>query len=145
LNLVCPDALYLGQKDYQQTLVIRRMIEELFFPVELSVIETVREADGLALSSRNRYLTEEERKLAPLLYQCLSDVKKGQSKHTDPSYWQAHAAETLGKHAAFRLEYFEFRIADRSLPVGQLNTGDDVVVLVAAWLGNTRLIDNILL
>jgi len=144
-NLVRPDEAFFGQKDYQQTVVIRRMVEEYFFPLRLSVEPTVREADGLALSSRNRYLSPEERALAPLLHACLSEVKEGIRSQPEVAWWTEHARKRLTAEPAFRLEYFEIREAARLLPLDRVEAGQPAVALIAAWLGRTRLIDNLTL
>ncbi len=110
-NLVQPDYAVFGQKDYQQLLVVRRMAEDLHLPVQVLSTPTVRHCDGLAMSSRNAYLREEERQQAPRLYQTLcwarEQLKDGE---TDREALERQAADSLGK-AGFRVEYFAIRRA----------------------------------
>ena len=139
--LVQPDVAIFGQKDYQQQLVIRHMAEDLSFPISIITGETVRDDDGLALSSRNSYLTDEERAVAPVLYETLcstgQDLQNGRRDFTE---LEAGALERLGK-AGFEVEYYSIR---RALNLEIPNRDcDDLVVLAAARLGAARLIDNI--
>jgi len=140
-NLVQPDVALFGEKDYQQLAVIRRMVDDLGWPIDILGVATVREPDGLAMSSRNQYLSEEERRIAPLLQQTLcriaSDVK---AQKTDYRALEAAAMETLAQ-AGFNPEYVEIRHAGSLCPAspGELNC----VVLAAARLGQARLIDNV--
>ena len=141
LLLQCaPDKAIFGEKDYQQLLVIRRLVRDLGIPVEIVGGPIVREADGLALSSRNAYLSADERKIAPLLHQVLqqavADLRQGQS---------AARAEDAGRAkldaAGFRVDYFTVRDPDTLQPVsGPVETAR---ILAAAYLGRTRLIDNV--
>ncbi len=139
-NAVTPDIAIFGEKDYQQLLVIRRMVADLNFPIEIIGIPTVREADGLALSSRNAYLSAEERGIAPLLHRTLQETAaairggQGADKAVDTS------RETLG-NAGFRVDYIQVRNAETLAPVQNVN--EPMRILAAAWLGRTRLIDNI--
>ncbi len=142
-NMVQPDVAVFGEKDYQQLLVIRRLTAELCFPVEIIGVPTVREANGLAMSSRNQYLTAEEKQRAAVLYQALQDARQRlASGERDIAAIESAAEKTL-EAAGFRPEYFTVRRASDL----QLATTDDrnLVVLAAAWLGKARLIDNILL
>ena len=139
--MVMPDVAVFGQKDYQQQLVIRHMTEDLSLPVKIITAPTVREDDGLALSSRNSYLTDEERALAPILYATLSDVgsalQDGQRNFEDlEDIGRARLAE-----AGFDVDYFAIRRAQNLEPPNR--DCDELVVLVAAHLGKARLIDNI--
>jgi pantoate--beta-alanine ligase len=140
-NIVEPDIAVFGEKDYQQLTIIRRMVADLFFPIEIVAAPTVREPDGLAMSSRNQYLTAEERKIAPKLYAALqSAVRRLAAAEFDiASIERAGGAELLA--AGFQLEYFSIRGA------GDLHAATrasrDLVVLSAARLGNARLIDNL--
>jgi pantoate--beta-alanine ligase len=140
-NLVQPDIALFGKKDYQQLMVIRRMVAELNFPLDVIGIETIREDDGLAMSSRNRYLTAAERRKAPLLHQVLWQIAgeiSGGSR--DFQQLQAAAIKQLNS-AGFHPDYVEIR---RPLDMG-LPTPEDRqwVVLAAAQLGFARLIDNV--
>jgi pantoate--beta-alanine ligase len=140
-NMVQPDVAIFGEKDYQQLLVIRRFVSDLCFPIDVVGVPTVREGDRLAMSSRNRYLTSEQRKKAAMLNQELLLAKHSiENGLSDFSEIEIKATEHL-KAADFRPEYFSVRRADN---LQQANPGDtDLVILAAAWLGDARLIDNI--
>lgn len=139
-NMVQPDVAVFGEKDYQQLLVIRRMVADLRIAVQIIGHPTVREADGLAMSSRNQYLSKAERAQAPLLRRVLSEtgalLRDGSR---DFAGMQRQAAQRL-EAGGFRPDYVEVRNADTLAPAG----ADDqrLVVLAAAWLGKARLIDN---
>ncbi|MDH3351264.1 MAG: pantoate--beta-alanine ligase [Gammaproteobacteria bacterium] len=139
--MVQPDVAIFGQKDYQQQIVIRRMVEDLSLPIRIVTAATVRDDDGLALSSRNAYLNEDERAAAPMLYRTLCDVAKqlqDGKRNFDELEAQASAAlETAG----FEPEYVAIR---RALDLTPPNRDcDEIVILSAARLGKTRLIDNV--
>jgi len=139
--MVQPDVAVFGQKDYQQQLVIRRMAEDLSLPVNIITGETVRDDDGLAMSSRNSYLCDEERAAAPVLYQALSSVgQELQSGRRNFEELEATAREQLTA-AGFDVDYFAIRRA-LNLEIPDRDC-DDLVVLTAAQLGPARLIDNI--
>ncbi|MGA2328305.1 MAG: pantoate--beta-alanine ligase [Bryobacteraceae bacterium] len=143
LNIVQPDRAYFGEKDVQQLATIRRMAIDLDVPVEIVGVPTVREEDGLALSSRNRHLSPLERRIAPALYRALQAA--GQlmaSGTTDPQQIKTKALATLHPFPQIRVEYFEIVDPDEMQPVERI--AGPVRVAVAAWLGTTRLIDNIL-
>jgi pantoate--beta-alanine ligase len=138
--LVQPDVAIFGQKDYQQQLVIRHMSRDLNLPISIVTAETVREEDGLAMSSRNQYLTEEERKRAPVLYEVLSDVgDKLQAGRRDFEALENESVEKL-TDAGFTIDYFSIRRA-QNLEIPDRDC-DEIVVLAAANLGKARLIDN---
>jgi pantoate--beta-alanine ligase len=136
-----PDIAVFGQKDYQQLLVIRRMVADLGLKLEVVGMQTVREADGLALSSRNAYLSPAERAKAPELYKNLKiaaeEVVKGAS--IDNAVAAAHGRLVA---AGFRVDYVELRNADTLARVED-PTREPKRLLAAVWLGKTRLIDNI--
>jgi len=140
LNIIQPDMAIFGEKDYQQLAVIRRLAAELCIPTTIASMPTQRADDGLALSSRNGYLSAAEREKAPLIYQTLVQLQtaiiSGQRDY--PTLAQA-AREHLSK-CGFTPDYVEIRSADLA-PAGKDQT--DLVILVAAYLGKTRLIDNI--
>lgn len=139
--IVQPDVAVFGQKDYQQQLVIRRMTEDLSLPINIITGETVRDEDGLALSSRNSYLSDEERAIAPVLYATLQSVgQRLQAGGREFAELEAAAIEQLN-NAGFKVDYFAIRRA-LNLEVPDRDC-DDLVVLVAAQLGPARLIDNI--
>ncbi|MGH8271916.1 MAG: pantoate--beta-alanine ligase [Gammaproteobacteria bacterium] len=138
-NLVQPEYALFGEKDYQQLLVIRRMTAGLFFPIEIVGVPTVRESDGLALSSRNQYLTPAERERAPAMYRELVTAAESLAMGAKPAAVEAAGVAAL--HAAgLRNDYFAVRDA---ATLAAPESGRERVVLAAAWLGDTRLIDNI--
>jgi pantoate--beta-alanine ligase len=142
LNIVTPDVLFLGQKDYQQFVLMERMIADLALPVELRMGSTQREADGLALSSRNRYLDEAERKQAPGLYRALSRTRERLlGGERDFARLTADARADL-ERAGFVPEYVEIRRRG-DLSAAEPARTEQLVVLGAARLGRTRLIDNL--
>ncbi len=140
-NLVQPDIAVFGKKDYQQLLVIRKMVSDLAMPVEIVGVETVREADGLAMSSRNGYLTAEERQRAPALYRTLQEtVAALRAGRRDYRVLEEAGASRL-EEAGMRPDYFEIRrAADLGRPSGDEQA---LVILAAAFLGKARLIDNL--
>ena len=141
LNIVQPDLLLLGEKDFQQLAVIRRMVADLNIPVHIHGVPTVRESSGLAMSSRNGYLTTEEKSLAPLLYQALNNVRAAiLNGHGDYVGLVTREAQTL-QQAGFAIDYFEVSRDTDLLPADANDT--QLVILIAAKLGKTRLIDNI--
>lgn len=140
-NLVEPDLAVFGEKDYQQLVVIRRMVEDLCFPVEIVPAVTGREADGLAMSSRNQYLTDAERSTAPVLFAELCKAVEARRSETATQEEICRAGHAALRQAGFRPDYFEIRRASDLAEAGQ---GDrQLVVMAAAWLGRARLIDNI--
>jgi pantoate--beta-alanine ligase len=143
LNIVQPDRAYFGEKDAQQLAAIRRMTIDLDVPVEIVGVPTVREDDGLALSSRNRHLSPLERRIAPALYRALQEAGQLiESGLTDPQQIKTKALATLHPFPQIRIEYFEIVDPLEMHPVERI--AGPVRVAVAAWLGSTRLIDNIL-
>jgi pantoate--beta-alanine ligase len=140
--LVQPDIAVFGQKDFQQQLVIRRMTADLNMPIQIISAPTRREDDGLALSSRNQYLTDEERRIAPLLYGTLQTIVRDlQAGKRNFAELESNAVSALAV-AGFEPEYVSIRRAE-NLQLPDRDT-DELVVLAAARLGKARLIDNIL-
>jgi pantoate--beta-alanine ligase len=139
-NMVQPDLAVFGEKDFQQLLVIRRMVEDLCLPVEVRGLATVREPDGLAMSSRNGYLTPEERTRAPALFRTLSRAGDRLRTGLPPREVETEAEEAL-MGDGFRPDYFRVCRASDLQPAG--STDRDLVVLAAAYLGKARLIDNL--
>ena len=140
-NIIQPDIAVFGEKDYQQLLVIRSLVKNLNLPIRIHSVPTFRETDGLAVSSRNKYLSLSERQTAPLLFKAIIDVadsiKRGESDYENLEKNSISSLMTAG----FRPEYFS--ICDsRTLkkPVNQ-----ELVIMASAWLGKARLIDNITL
>ena len=142
-SIVQPDVAVFGQKDYQQQLIIRRMADDLSLPLKIVTAPTVREADGLAMSSRNAYLSDEERQIAPILYQVLREVaEKLQTGERNYNRLEDRATQSLAA-SRFRPEYFAVRQAlDLREPDLDCNA---FVVLAAVRLGTARLIDNVVL
>ena len=141
LNIVAPDIAFFGQKDAQQAVVIRRMARDLDFPVEIAVEPTVREPDGLALSSRNAYLDGDDRERAAALHRALRAAAAAgvDGGPTEPAL--AAGVRELAA-AGIEPEYFEARYADDLTPAESFN-GRPVLVAVAARVGKARLIDNV--
>jgi pantoate--beta-alanine ligase len=140
-HIVEPDVAVFGEKDFQQLAVIRRMVAELCMPIEIVGAPTVRDADGLAMSSRNQYLTAAERRLAPLIYATLEKaanrVRSGDTEFASIERTGFQALESAG----LRPDYFSVRqAADLGSP---LAAARELVVLAAARLGKARLIDNV--
>ena len=141
-NLVQADIAVFGEKDYQQLAVIRRMVKDLCWPIHIEAVPTVREADGLAMSSRNQYLSAEQRQRAPVLYRTLCEVAKAvcQQKQAYAGL-EAQAIKRL-EQAGFVPDYVSIRQA-ATLQQIEPGNSDAVVVLAAARLGRARLIDNV--
>jgi pantoate--beta-alanine ligase len=138
---VQPDVALFGQKDYQQLRVITQMARDLDLPVKVIGIPTVRERDGLALSSRNAYLSAEERALAPTLHRVLKDCAAMMKAGERIDAVLAHGRSVIAR-AGFALDYLDARNALTLEPIGSVKDGP-VRLLVAAKLGTTRLIDNV--
>ena len=139
-NMVQPQVAIFGEKDFQQLQVIRLMTQDLSLPVDVIGMPTERAADGLALSSRNGYLSTSERQQAPIIYQTLNTLAKAVQQGTDTEVALATARQQL-EQAGFRIDYLELR---RQADLQHADVNDDeLVVLVAAFLGRTRLIDNV--
>jgi pantoate--beta-alanine ligase len=143
LNIVQPDRAYFGEKDAQQIAVIRQLVKDLNVPVAIVEVPTVREADGLALSSRNAYLTAEERRVAPVLHRALQAAALSISAGaTCAAEIKKEALHVFAAHSQVRVEYLEIvNLADMQ-PVEQII--GSVRVAGAIWIGKTRLIDNVL-
>ena len=144
LLLVAPDVAVFGRKDYQQLLIIRRLVRDLGIPTRIESMPTERDDDGLALSSRNGYLSPEQRAEAPLLYRSLRDTQRRiEGGEHDYAALRAEAVETIEK-SGFSVDYYEICHADNlaNLAAGAPPAGE-IAVLVAATIGGTRLIDNV--
>ncbi len=139
-NLVQPDIACFGEKDFQQLALIRKMVADMGFDIEIVGVPIMRAKDGLALSSRNGYLTAEQRKIAPGLYKVLSSIAdKLQAGERDLDEIITIAGQELNENG-FRADDIQIRDADTLLEVSE--TSKRAVILVAAWLGDARLIDN---
>jgi pantoate--beta-alanine ligase len=144
LNSVAPDVAFFGQKDAQQAIVIRRMVRDLDFPVQIEVLPTVREPDGLAMSSRNAYLSPEERRRSAALIRALRAAEAvAASGETRPQV-ALDAARAELERAGIEPEYLEARDAEGLASAESLN-GRPVLVAVAARVGQARLIDNLVI
>jgi len=143
-NIVLPDKAYFGQKDAQQCVVIKKMVKDLNIQVEVIALPTVREKDGLAMSSRNIYLTPEERKTAPEIYRSLLTAKKmieGGERKSEKILTEMK--KKLGVMGEIEMQYVS--IVDAETLLDKINISGDVIIAVALKLGKTRLIDNIFL
>lgn len=129
---VMPEVAVFGEKDFQQLAVVKRLVADLDLPVRIAGVPTVREADGLALSSRNVYLSAEERKIAPKLYAVMREAARSSDT--------VRAAQQLLAAGFAKVDYIELRDAET---LGAVRQGKPARLLAAAWLGKTRLIDNI--
>jgi len=140
-NMIQPDFAVFGEKDFQQLAVIRKMARDLMMPVEVIGAPTIREEDGLAKSSRNSYLSEDERKMAPVIYQTLqATAAKIADGHADFQVLAKEAGDSL-RDAGLRLDYFNIANSQTLKPAA--SDDSEITLLAAAFLGTTRLIDNI--
>jgi pantoate--beta-alanine ligase len=142
-NIVGPDVAHFGAKDYQQARIIRQMVRDLNVPVEVRVEPTVREADGLALSSRNRYLSAEQRAVAPAIYRALQRIREQAAAGSDVPPLEASLTAELAAIPGARVDYARIVDAETLQPLARLDR--PAVAAVAVFLGTTRLIDNITL
>lgn len=143
-NIVAPDVAHFGAKDFQQARIIRQMVRDLNVPVEVRVEPTVREADGLAMSSRNRYLSPAERALAPAIYKALLNVKqRAAAGEIDVARLESALAAELSAIPGARVDYARILDADALRPLPRLDR--PAVAAVAVFVGTTRLIDNLLI
>lgn len=141
LDIVAPDYLFMGQKDYQQCMVIRKLMEESGKKnTQLVICPITREESGLAMSSRNKRLNEEERAVAPLLYKELAHI----AGNFNGNNFAMLKKESLARLASsgFRVEYLDLAEADTLQPVVHMKAGEKGVIVIAAFLGKVRLIDN---
>ena len=137
-SIVQPNIALFGEKDYQQLLIIRSLVKNLLLPIEVVSAPTIREDSGLAMSSRNTYLSKSEFRQAPKLYKCIKETIK-MIRNGDKDYEQLEKeANIFLEQAGFKVEYYSICDSKTLAPAGD----DDAIVLVAAWLGKTRLIDN---
>ena len=143
-NIVGPDSAFLGAKDFQQARIIRQMVRDLNVPVEVRVEPTVREVDGLAMSSRNRYLSPTERAAAPAIYKALQATQaRARAGEIDVARLESALAAELAAFPGARVDYARVVDADSLRPLSRLDRR--AVAAVAAFLGTTRLIDNLLI
>ena len=137
-NILAPDAAVFGEKDFQQLAVIRRMVRDLNFKIDMIAVPTVREEDGLACSSRNQYLNPEERKQAMVLHKALLAAKNAGKKSANDVIGLAQ--KVINESAQARIDYVEVADAETLKPVEVVSTNS--VLLLAVFFGKTRLIDN---
>ena len=143
LNIVNPDKVYLGQKDLQQVAVIKNLVLGLSFDVEIIVVKTKRELDGLAMSSRNLRLRAEERTIATILYKCLEFGKDELLAGKDWFEIKDRITSRFHSEPQARLEYFEFVDSDTFAKITQIQESKKPSLCIAAYIGEVRLIDNI--
>lgn len=141
-NLVKPHVAYFGQKDYQQALIVKKMVEDLNFDINIKMLPTVREEDGLACSSRNIYLKKEDRKRSVALYKSLMKAKELFSKGEENVFYIQKCMEQILNEAGFHIDYIQ--VCDPRTLRRKKRVTDEVLVAVAARIGGVRLIDNIL-
>jgi pantoate--beta-alanine ligase len=142
-EIVQPHRAYFGEKDAQQLAIIRRLVSDLNVPVAIAGVPTVREADGLAVSSRNVRMSVEERKLAAVLYQALSEAQRQIAAGVrDAGQVKTASMAKIPEAAPLRLEYFEIVDPEEMQPVERID--GTVCVAAALWVGSTRLIDNLI-
>jgi pantoate--beta-alanine ligase len=138
-NILAPDAAVFGEKDFQQLTIIRRIVRDLNFNIDIIAVPTVRDEDGLACSSRNQYLNSDEREQAPVLHKALRAAANSGRKSA--SEIVALARKVINEASLARIDYVEFVDAQTLQPVDM--AGPNSVLLLAVFFGNTRLIDNI--
>jgi pantoate--beta-alanine ligase len=142
-NIVQPDGAYFGQKDLQQCAVINRLVKDLSFSLKLNICPTLRETDGLAMSSRNRNLSPEQRALAPHIYKALQKASQLLREGTSGEAVKVAVQNYLSEIPAITLEYFEISNFDTLQPINELSEGK-TALCIAAFMGKTRLIDNVI-
>ncbi len=143
-NIIRPTLAVFGQKDAQQALIIRRMVQDLNFDMKIEVAPIIREKDGLALSSRNKYLSEQQRQEAPVLQQSLKYAKKEfETGNSDFKSIKEQMIKQISEHSSAKLDYIEFTDAETLSEVHPETK--KILVALAVYFGQTRLIDNIIL
>ncbi|MGM0365521.1 MAG: pantoate--beta-alanine ligase [Actinomycetota bacterium] len=144
-NIIKPDFAFFGQKDYQQLVIIKKMSRDLNLDVEIVLGKTVREKDGLAISSRNKYLSPRERKNAPVLYRSLKLAESALKKGKGPIQAKEEALGMLKSNRSVKnIDYLDIRCASNLDQVLDTKQKNDILIAGAIWMGNTRLIDNII-
>lgn len=144
-NIVSPDVAFFGQKDFQQCAVVKQMVKDLSFPVKIEIIPTVREADGLAMSSRNRYLSAEERKKAVGIYQTLMYIKGLAQHEKSVENLIRHAYTYIEKFGFTQIDYIDIVHGDNMEILQEATIENKPVMLITARCGTTRLLDNMYL
>ncbi len=144
LDIVCPNILFLGQKDYQQCMVIQKLIDVFNIKTRIEIVETKREADGLAMSSRNMRLKNEEREIAPKLYQALKNIE-GSFKSANINSLIETQIQWLNADKLITVEYLAVVNGNSLENIAEYNSQTPITVLIAAKIGEIRLIDNLIL
>ncbi len=143
-DIIKPDTAYFGEKDFQQLVIIRYMTTQLDLPVEIIACPTVREKDGLAMSSRNMRLTTEQRRQAPHIYRVLQEIKARAGHATIPEL-KTYVEKQFKQTESMKLEYFEIADMHTLLPVNSWSESQNIIACIAVYVGEIRLIDNIIL
>lgn len=141
-HIVEPNKVYFGKKDFQQLVIIRRLVAMLNLPIEICPVEIVRDNDGLALSSRNKRLSEEARKIAPFIYATLCSAKQ-QVDFLSPKKLEEWIVQQFINNKNFELEYVQIVNGETLQQIDNYTDSNSIVICIAAWLDNVRLIDNI--
>lgn len=141
-DVIQPDIAYFGKKDFQQLAIIRKLVESYNLNIKIQAVDTVREADGLAMSSRNNLLSPQARNIAPFIFQTLQQAKSFK-KEKKPREIREWLEEQFNKNNFFTLEYAELVNAETLEAVNEYNQAKNIVACVAVYLDNVRLIDNI--
>ncbi len=142
-NIVRPDVAVFGAKDAQQSIILKKMVADLNVPVEMIIAQTVREADGLAMSSRNRYLSATDRAEAPKIYRALRDIEARAAAETEVAKLEAQLLAAVQAIPGARVDYANILDAENLSPMTTLD--HPALAAVAVFLGSTRLIDNLIL
>lgn len=141
-DLVQPTHAYFGKKDYQQLLLIKKMVEKHHLPIEIVPCPIVREKDGLAMSSRNRRLSEQERNMAPKIHEILQKSTVFAKENT-PKATEKFVCSAIQNIPEFKMEYFQILDGEILTPISNFDKSKKAVGFIALWLGNIRLIDNV--
>ena len=144
-HIIPAQYVYFGQKDWQQVLIIKQLIKELLFPITFVIVNTIREADGLALSSRNMRLSESERKKSTIFIQALLLAQKLLIEKKSPSLIKKIIKQKIHSVEGVKLEYFEIAQRETLQPILSITPLDKISIFIAGYVGNVRLIDNIFL
>ena len=143
-DMVQPDTAYFGKKDFQQLAIIRKLVADYHLNIDIQAVDTVRETDGLAMSSRNKLLSPQARSLAPFIWQTLQQAKKLKNEK-NPHQIKEWIEGEFNKNNFFTLEYAQLVNAQTLEEVNQYSQAENIVACVAVWLDNVRLIDNIII
>jgi pantoate--beta-alanine ligase len=141
-DIVKPDLAFFGEKDYQQLLIIRKLVEIHHLDVQIVACKIIREADGLAMSSRNMRLSQEQRSVAPFIYKTISKAVSEWRQYS-PDGLKEWVSKEFAGNDQFKLDYFELSDANNLQPVKQWKSGQECIACIAVYMGEIRLIDNI--